>query len=477
MENVEIAYFQTTGIDTYTNPLLHDGALIHALNVVSSPYGGKSKRLGYSQFLGNPDSSKVQSLFSLPNIGNDSTKLNLYRASGSIVYYSLQGTGAWTVSGNGTITNGNHFGAAILDNTLIGGDGVTNTRHTTNGTSFTDTTLAPKSEFFEEYQRRIYAAGTSQTLFYSTTNDATNWNTSGTSDSNSLEVPGEGKMGNIFSCADKLNTTKSSGLMHKWDGYSLIDASTKYGPSSPYSIARIEGYRLFANANGIYGFSGGVPQLLSNSIQRQFYNSDNTGIVGTAFSSFPAISHRYDYLLSAGTLTDDFTGRTIPNAIIKYDYQKNEFLNWQFANFPTSYHSYRDTSGSQQLIFGDSSGQCYQLDSSTTDNGSAIPCEMVFLISGASRGLAHIEKQWRWWRGFFNPGCEAKVQVACSDFLEYSRLSWQDVGDCSNGFVEYRFPDKQNRSRFLFVRIYESSKNSKMVFYGQQVSCIPNPVW
>lgn len=463
-------YYALEGINTYLNPLQanQDGLLIHAVNVTSFPYGAKTKRTGYSTFLGTPDASTVNSLLVFPNIGNVSTDFNLYRASGSALYHSLQGTGDWTLSGNGTISGGAHFGGAVLDNVLIGGDGVNATRHTTNGTSFTDTTLAPVGEHFEQYQNRIYVGGTTSTLFYSTTNDATNWNTSGTSDSSSFEIPGAGKLGKIFKAADKLITTKiPSGLIHKWDGYSLIDMATKYGPSSPYSIGEVEGYRFFINQFGHYGFGGAQPQLLSNAIQRQFYNNDNTGIAGTAFSTIPGAVHRYDYLASVGTITDDFTGRQISNAIIKYDYQKNEYLNWSLSDNPTAYLSYKDTSGSQQLIFGDSTGQCYQLDNSTTDNGDAIECEMVYVFH---LGVPEFNKQWHFWRGFFNPGCEAKVQVATSNIYTYSQLQWSDLGDCSNGFIEYRFPPNANDGRLLFVRIYESSKNSRMAYYGCSIS-------
>ncbi len=459
------SYYETKGINTYVSPLLQDGGLIHAVNVVSFPFGAKSKRTGYSTFLGTPDTSQVQSLFTLPNIGNNAGSMNLFRASGSSVYYAAQGTTAWALAGNGTISDGAHFGQAILGNTLIGGDGVGSTRHTTNGTSFTNTTLAPVGEFFEEYQGRIYLGGTASTLFYSTTNDATNWNTSGTSDSNSLQITGAGKMGAVFKTADKIIATKTSGIMNKWDGYSRIDMATTYGPSSPYSIGNAEGYRFLINQYGLFGFGGGNPELLSNAIQRQFYNDRGTGIAGTALSSIPATVHRYDYLASVGTITDDFTSRQISNAIIKYDYQKNEFLNWSFANKPTALLSYRDLSGAQQLIFGDANGQCYTMDGSTTDNGAEIDSEMVYVFS---YDTPEFEKKWNFWRGIFNPGCEAKVQVACSNFYDYSRLTWQDLGDCSSGVAEFRFP-QGSRSRLLFVRIYESSKNSRFSYYGCQI--------
>lgn len=460
-------YFQTGSINTYISPLLSDGQLIHAVNVVSFPYGGKTKRNGYSTFLGTADGAEVNSLFAFPNIGNNGTTLNLFRASGSALYHSIQGTGAWTVSGNGTITQGAHVGYAILDNVLVVGEAAGSTRHSTNGTSFTNTTLAPVGEFLEQYQNRIYIAGTESTLFYSTTNDATNWSTSGTSDSSSVEVPGAGKLGKIFKSADKLVATKSSGIMQKWDGYALIDMATTYGPSSPYSVANTEDYRFFINQFGHYGYGGSKPQLLSNSIQRQFYNDAGSGISGTAFSSIPAECHRYDYLASVGTVVDDFTSRTISNAIIKYDYQKNEYLNWSFSNKPTAWLSYKDINGVQQLIFGDASGQCYKMDTSTTDNGQAIPCEMVYVFTG---GNPEFEKDWHFWRGFFNPGCQAKVQVATTDTYHYSTLRWTDLGDCTSGVVEYRFPNAYNRSKLLFVRIYESSKNSRMAYYGCAIS-------
>lgn len=462
-------YFNNSGgINTYINPLLNDGQMIHAVNVVNFPYGAITKRTGYSTLLGTPDTSHINSLFQFSNIGNDSTAMNLYRASGSLLYYSLQGTGAWTLSGNGTITNSAHFGHAVLDNVLIGGDGSGSTRHTTNGTSFTNTTLAPIGEFFEQFQNRIYIAGTESTLFYSTTNDATNWNTSGTADSSSLEIPGAGKMGVIFKCADKLMATKRpSGLMYKWDGYSLIDMATNYGPSSPYSLANSEDYRFFINNFGHYGYGGQKPQLLSNPIQRQFYNNSGSGIVGTTFGTIPATCHIYDYLASVGTITDDFTQRQIPNAIIKYDYQKNEYLNWSFSNKPSAWLSYKDRNGAQQLAFGDISGQCYQLDTSTTDNGVVINSELVFIYTF---GTPEFSKDWYFWRGVFNPGCEAKVQIATTDTYSYQSLRWFDLGDISTGVAEFRFPHEANNSRLLFVRIYDSSKNSRFTYYGCSIS-------
>ena len=455
-------YFNLGGVNTYINPLLNDGALIHSVNMESSPFGAKTKRNGYTSFLGTPDTAQINSLFSFNK--NDGTTQYLYRKSGTLIYSSYQGTGAWTLTGNGTVDASSYVGNAVLNNTLIIGDGVGSTRYTTSGTAFVNGTLAPVAPFLEEYQGRIYAAGTSSTLFYSTSNDATNWNTSGTSDSSSLQIPGAGKLARIFKAQDKLIATKNSGIMNKWDGYARIDMSTNYGPSSPYSVARTEDYWFFANQYGIFGQGGGKPQLISNPIQRQIYNAAGVGIAGSVFPTLQAECHKYDYLLAVGSVTDDFVGRTISNAIIKYDYQKNEFLNYSFAHNPTALHSYTDVNNERQLIFGDASGQCYKISgTATTDNGSAIASEMIFVYH---YGAIEYEKKWNFYRGIFNPGCQARVQIACvNTYQDVDTLPWRDLGDCTRGVCEYRFP-QGSKSNLLYVRITESSKNAKYTYYG-----------
>ena len=454
-----------SGLNIYINPLLQpDGQLLRSVNMDSYPYGAKTKRSGYSTFLGTPDNSIINSLFSWTK--NDGTTQYLYRASGSALYYSAQGTGVWTLAGNGTINNNAHVGYGILDNTMIVGDGVGSTRHTTTGTSFTNTSVAPIASDFVEYQNRIYAMGTSSTLFYSTTGDATNWSTSGTSDSSSLQIPGAGRLLKIFKASDKVVTTKSSGIMHKWDGFSLVDMATTQGPSSPYSVAKKEDYPIWLNRLGIYGYGGNKPQLLSNAIQGQIYNRFGNGIAGTVFNNAPAEMFRYDYMVSVGTVTEDITRETIPNAIIKYDYQKNEFLNYSFANKPTALHSYTDLNGNEQLIFGDSTGQVYKLDgTATTDNGVAIEATLEFLLH---LGAPHIDKKWNWFNAYFNPGCQAQVKIAITDSFSKENLKWIDITGAKSGLADYRFPS-DTRGRLLFVKITESSKLAPFTFYGFSV--------
>lgn len=466
---MEQRIFDIKGLNLYVSPLVKDDSeLLRAVNVETEPHGAKSKRMGYVSFLGTPDVAKVNSLFSWTK--NNGTQTCVYRASGSALYYSAQGTGAWTLCGNGTIANGSHVGYAVLGDTLIIGDGVGSTRHTTNGTSFTNTTLAPISEHFAQYQNRIYAAGTASDLFYSTSNDATNWALSGTSDSSSLKIPGAGKNGKVFTSNDRLMITKNSNLMFKWDGYNLVDTCSSLGPASPYTVDQIEGYNFWANQLGEFGYGGAMPELLSNAVQPFFYNNENTGMAGTSFASAPGVAHRYDYFYAMGSVTDDVTNVNVNNCVMKYDVRHSEYLAWSFAHFPTAFHSYKDATGNQQLIFGDTNGQCYKFSgTATTDAGQPIPSVMEFTCT---MGRPDLDKKWRWWYGVFNPGCQAKVAVAIGDTYVKGEKNWVELGDTSSGIAKYRFPDG-SRGRLLFIKIYESSKTSGFTFYGYAVNADP----
>ena len=456
-------YYAIGGLNLYVNPLAQeDGHIIRAVNVYSDYYGAKSKRPGYDTYLGTADGSAVHQLWSWYK--NDGVTFYNYRASGSKVYYSSQGTGAWTVCGNGTIGAGNYVGNAVLDDTMIICDGEGSTRHTTNGTSFTDTTLAPVAVDLEMYQNRIYAAGTSSTLFYSTTGTASNWDTA--VDSSSLTVPGAGKLLKVIKVADKMVATKNSGIMQRWDGYSLVDMSTKLGPTSPHSVDEVEGYYFWLNRLGIFGYGGVNPQLVSNAITSLIYNNSGSAIAGSDFDSAPGAVHKYDYYLSAGTVTDDLTRKTIDNALIKYDYNKNEFTMYSTNDYVTSMHSYKDADGNEQLLLGSTGGQVYELDTTSySDNGNPIEAILEFVVH---KGVPELDKKWNWYFLAFNPGCSVKVMVAFSNSYDRDRLKWQSLGTFTEGIAEGRFPEG-SRSKLLFIRVTEKSSDKPFTFYGMSI--------
>ena len=448
-------------IDTYNNPInAVDGNVIHCVNLDSNPLGGKRKRMGYATYLGTPDNGTVNSLFNWTK--NDGTTQFNYRASGSALYYSTQGTGAWTLCTNGTIADGAHVDYATLDNNLFIADGTSELRYTNDGTSFTNLPSAPiGASLLSDFQGRMYANGTASqsSWFYSTsgTSAGTDWVT----DSSSIFIPGGGKLVAVIKASDRQILTKSTGFMYRWDGNSLVDMSTELGPTSYQSIGRIEDFQFWLNRLGIFISNAGKPQLISNAIQRQIYNEASTGITGANFDTAAGVTHRYDYFVDVGTLTDDLVGEQIPRAIIKYNYQKNEFMNYSFAIEPTAWCSYKDTAGNQQLIFGDASGQCYTIGG-TTDNGQPIETSLQMVVHA---GFPFLNKEWGYIEVLTNPGCQAKLQIAIEDTFTAGKKKWKDIGSLVNGFNQFRFPTG-SRGKLLFVRIYESSVSTPFELYG-----------
>lgn len=459
------SYYNVGGVKTNINPVSpeQDGVLIHGVNIDTYPQGAKTRRVGYGTYLNNPDGAQVNSLWQWQR--NNGTQFWNYRASGSKVYYSTQGTGDWTVCGNGTISNGGYVGHAVLKDTMVIGDGVGSTRHTTDGTSFTNTTGAPVAPFFEQYNNRIFAIGTSSFFTYSTGNDPTDWATSGTSDSASLNVPGGGKLSQPFRTADRLILPKNNGEMYSWDMYAIVDLATKRG-SNGLTTGDAEGYKIYTNRYGVYGYGGGKPEVLTTPIQRQFQSRSGQAISGISFDTTPGLVHYNDYFVSLGSVLDEFTNRQMTNTVLKYDFVKEEFAHWSLAVKPTAFSSDLMQLNYTALHFGDAAGVTYEMSPWIGgDNGAVIASEMVFFFT---LGWAQFDKEWKWWRGNFNPGCQLQIQVACSDVFDYSRLKWEELGNAFNGFVQYRLP--KTRSKYLFVRLYGADVEAPWSFYGQSIS-------
>jgi len=453
--------FQIGGINLKVNPMLQNaGDLLQCVNMEDDMIGAKKKRPGYNTYLASLG-LPIDSLFSWrTNVG---TQFWNYASAGGSLFYSKQGTGAWTVCGDGTITAGERVGCADIQGTLLAvGDGVTDTRYSTNGTSFTTLAGCPASNQLINYHDRLYALGTIAAHF-ATGGTPTDW----TTDSSSIDIPGGGAPRCMFKVADRAIMTKDTCNMFRWDDYSLTDLATDMGPSSPVSIGNIEDYKIYLTRLGYVGYGGSSPQLISNPIEKQIYNDVGSGIQGTVFDTAPGVCYRYDYLCAVGTVTDDLTGETINNCIHKYNFQQDEWSNWNFANLPTAFGTYLDQNSNKQLIFGDATGQCYTYGgTNTSDNGVA--------ISAAMAGVLHfdapeIDKQFNYINVFANPGCEADFQVAIGDTFTNASKNWVSIGDFHDGVAEFRFPGG-SEGKLLFWKVIESSTDARFQQFGFTVN-------
>jgi hypothetical protein len=88
------------GLNLRLSPFLHS-QLIRAVNVTTNQIGAKEKRPGYGTYLADLG-TQVQTLFNWTK--NNGTQFWNYAYAGGTLHYSTQGTGAWTVCGNGTFT-------------------------------------------------------------------------------------------------------------------------------------------------------------------------------------------------------------------------------------------------------------------------------------------------------------------------------------------------------------------------------------
>jgi hypothetical protein len=456
--------FNLGALNIKLNPLLlQPGELIRAVNVDRDNIGGWKQRSGYGTFLGTTGTTEIKSLWSW--MRNDGTTNYVYKYSDNKVYYSFQGTGAWTVAGSGTLTGG-YVGHTVLDDTMIIGDGASTTRHTSNGTSFTETTSAPLASQFDEFQGRVWAArgtavtGTATDLIYSTVGTASDW----TTDSSSIRIPGAGKVNAVFKANDRILATKESLNMFKYDGDSLLDLATDMGPSSPYAIGEVEGFRIWPNRSmGFIAYGGVRPEIVSNAIDKQLFNDSGSAVIGTNWGTMQGVVYRNNYFCTVGTTTDDLTGETVPNCIEKYDFSQNEWVNWSLYNTPTSFGTYLDKSGDIQLIWGASNGQCYQLQgTANSDNGNMINSVIEGVLNF---GVPETDKKFNYIWAFANPGCEAKIQVAIGNSFTKGKKNWIDLKQVEDGVMEARFPEG-SRGKLLFWKLYDSSRNARWAFNG-----------
>lgn len=447
--------YNNGGLELKVSPFLHE-KLIRAVNVERDMAGAWKKRAGYTTYL-NDVNGTITSLFNFQL--NNGTQFWNYSVSGGSLFYSTQGTGDWTICGAGTLTNGARPGRAILANTMVIGDGTATTRHTTNGTSFSDTSGAPKASQWLDFQNRIYA-GSGSSWFWSTTGTPTDWST----DSSSIEVPGPGAINWTGKISNAAIASKNSGVMFSWDGFRLTDLATTLGPTSPYSVAKVEDFNFFLNRRGVYGFGGIKPEILSNPIERQIYNGAGGGITGGTFDFAPGVAHKYDYFCTVGTITDDLTNETLSKATLVYDYRFNEWRNYDFAHLPTSWLSFKNNSGDEQLVFGDATGQCYTTGgTNTTDNGSTITAVLEWLVH---LGAPELTKRWSISWFFFNPGMNATLQIAYTDTFTKANLNWITIAQgAKDGCVEYKHKPGST-SKLMLVKVTESSRSARFHYYG-----------
>jgi general stress protein 26 len=147
---------------------------------------------------------------------------------------------------------------------------------------------------------------------------------------------------------------------------------SSWGTEAPYSLAEIDGQIFSYDREGIRIYNGSYPVLSSFYIQDLIDGMSNSS---ANLERRFGLAYKDRYFLNAGNITDE-DGKTISNAMIVYDYLKNMFTIYSFADVMTAGTKVIDKNGDEIVIFGDSSGQCYKMFTGDVDDDTNIEMKL-----------------------------------------------------------------------------------------------------
>ena len=152
------------------------------------------------------------------------------------------------------------------------------------------------------------------------------------------------------------------------------------GCSSVRSIGSGGGYVFFFNSDGIWRTVGERPQRISRPVQAYI-----DGMSSANLSSVAGHANGQYYWCSIGDVTIGLT--TYTNVVLRYSIATEEWAVLSYANRPTAFSQYINGTA-VTVAYGETTARVLTIDSGTTDNETAIECELLShpFIFG-SRGL------------------------------------------------------------------------------------------
>jgi hypothetical protein len=346
------------------------------LNADIDKVGRIKKRAGYQKFLDAPDASEILSI--IPFNLNGANKLIMINAAGKLYSADTDATTWGTAILTGLSTSARWGYTTMADSGgtkyLLIGNGAT-IKKTSNGTTFTDVSGCPLAKYFTTLFQRVYAAGVTaspSTLFWSGTGDITDWDTvSSDSSSTDIEAGSKGDIKGLITSNDRVLIYKEK-LLKRWNDEYMKTVMSSWGTEAPYSLAEIDGQIFSYDREGIRIYNGSYPVLSSFYIQDLIDGMSNSS---ANLERRFGLAYKDRYFLNAGNITDE-DGKTISNAMIVYDYLKNMFTIYSFADVMTAGTKVIDKNGDEIVIFGDSSGQCYKMFTGDVDDDTNIEMKL-----------------------------------------------------------------------------------------------------
>jgi hypothetical protein len=338
--------------------------------------GALTKRKGYTTYASQPVAGKtVNGLFQFNDMSGDSYEQLMVadNAGGTngVIYYNNAGT--WTAAKSDDTAGKKSFFISFIDYVLrVNGYDVvaSSTDGVTWGTTNCPATITPK--FGAVFQDRIYVANgrssnrsrfwfsslpSSGSVTWDTANDWVDVNPDDGDQVTALENNG-----------NRLLVFKNRAL-YRWT-FGQVEPDRLIGVGTP-SQASVRtnldvGITFFANQNGVYGYSGNRPRLLSRKIQ------DIIEAVTDWTSVNAEVDHDH-YYLSVGNIS--LEGRTYSNVVLNYHISLDAWSVYSLATKPTVMARLIETAPVENVYFGSTDGRTYKLLDGTSDNTAKISAE------------------------------------------------------------------------------------------------------
>lgn len=426
--------------------------------------GVATKRDGYVKFLNN-NNEEILSLIKC-EIG-DARRLIKITKAGKL-YSAEPGVSVdWGTPIETGLSTSKKWGSTVMSDIngikyLILGNGV-DIFKTTDGVAFTTVPGAPKAQYWETYQQRVYCAGVDadkDVFHWSSIGDLTDWSVVDPSDSGSANVDKfyKGNIKAIIECNNKLVIYKDK-LMKRWDEENLRNVLTNWGTEAPWSVIKIDGMPLSFDREAIRLYDGNQPQNISSPIKDIIDRVDMTNA-----DNIFAVGYKDKYYLFVGDIEDD--DMTIKNCVIVYDTGKSMFWLYSLAHDMTTGTKLRRITDNKEVVyFAGKDGQVYEMFNGNQDDGQDIEMILESHIIYPMGSNIDIKPK--------SVGIISKYPGQMNIMLSADYKEYIQMGEVSYSVERFETSEFSKDSHGISIKITHSTKGKPML-YGYTIGYEPS---
>lgn len=442
------------------------------LNYNLDKVGSLTRRNGYVRYANQPVADKsIDAMYNYNIPSGANYHIMVVPNSGStqkVIYYTLNQGATWTISNLTADTlNSLKTRFAAFVGYVFRVNGVdamkSGTDPSTWGTTNCITTGGITIGDLAVFQSRLYAMDSATAnksrIYFSSLPDPSTYALTWDTTNDFFDVnPSDGDSNVCLeNNGNRLLIFKRRALYRWTFGQVEPDRLIGVGTSSPQCVKTNfdVGITFFANQNGVYGYSGNRPKLLSRKIQPYI----------DAVSDWTAVSAEVDtdhYYLYVGTVT--VGGRTFTNTWYVYHISLDAWTIYTTDVAVTAMTRFdvAATSPLYNIYFGSTNGRTYQFLSGTKDDTASIPSEWI----SKEYTLSYPTRTNLTWIDIF-----ASQRVAVNAFYDLDRLNqFGELGQLSTRITNFKIPVRECNT---FRAKLADNSNDVSIIEGFNVEHIP----